>query len=57
MEPRPVTTLLMVMIALVLALPARAWQNVEPTFRSARAELKFSATRARADPALGIGIL
>jgi hypothetical protein len=57
MEPRPVTTLLMVMIALVLALPAKAWQNVEPTFRSARAELKFSATRARADPALGIGIL
>ena len=52
MGHRPVVTLLMLVLAMIRALPAGAQQKpVAPTFRSARADLKVSATIATLSPA------
>src|SRR5208337_3643698 len=49
---RPVVTILMLVIALILTLPLRAQQKiVAPTFRSACADLKVSATTQGISPA------
>jgi hypothetical protein len=45
MRRRPVMTILLIVIAMILTLPVRAQQKpVAPTFRSACADLKVSAT-------------
>ena len=52
MRRRPVVTILMLIIAMILTLPMRAQQEpVAPTFRSAHADLKVSATTATSAPA------
>ena len=52
MRRRPVVTILMLIIAMILPLPLRAQQRiVAPTFRSAGADLKVCATTAISSPA------
>ena len=52
MRRRPAVTILMLVIVVILTLPLRAQQKiVAPTFRSACADLKVSATTAGFSPA------